>query len=129
MNKLDLTKPMQLTDGTPVRLLCSDLKHTSGFILLFAYLPSGANNEQLFRTNLDGKSSAGPSAFFEVENVHNKTSEFINVYEDTEQGLHWDTLEQARNAAELLSNNSVVKILEYTFENEILVDIKVHNPE
>ena len=89
MSDFDPTKPCQLRDGTPVRVLCTDAPGERPIIFMY-------KNGLVGKRYADGRDNSSTTfqTHFDLVNVPKKTEKFLNMYTTGAGGIY-DSLERA----------------------------------
>jgi hypothetical protein len=123
MKKLDVSKPVQLADGTPARILCTDLQGT--FPILIA-VPTGIGTESVRYRKADGTGHHVDSSEYLVNTVITR-HEYQRVWKSNALPTMRYLTEDAARIVPVGCDNAnyiLLGILKYTFEDDELVSVE-----
>lgn len=118
--KFDPTKPVQTTGGLPARIICTDMRNALGCPLV-VLLNRGSYDELVYRREDGGGSHNGRHNLVNVPEVRH---EYQNIWKKRCNTSRHQTLEAAL-AAGPLGNNQRMGVVEYTFEDDELKDVRL----
>lgn len=114
----DVTKPVQTRDGRKARIICTD--HT-GDTPIITLVTNSQDVELVYYHNLDGICLYNSSRL-NLINIPERRSIFRNIYREGSTGNEHLSLESAQRIGKK-------DTLEFIYEDDVLVDVKLHRKD